>query len=101
MQNFNAEHLNNQLTDTEFELLLRNRVQRAFNNLPAGVNLIQFIAVTDYSSEKLTSGTWHINVGDATKGEILCDCVIEHNRRTEFVRTNKLLLLEGKAEPEA
>jgi|HubBroStandDraft_4_1064222.scaffolds.fasta_scaffold384626_3 hypothetical protein len=97
MQNFNAKHFSNQLTDTEFELLLRHRLQTAFATLPVGTTLIQLIATTDYSTTVLKGAKWHVGSGTSTEGEILSDCVVEANRRSEFVRTNKLLLLEGTA----
>lgn len=102
MTTYDLKTLSESLTPTEFETLLRLRLKAAFANLQTGPGLIMLVVGTEYGKPKeMGLVHWHIgHQGDQTKGEILSDCVIEHNRRQGFTASCKLNLLSGPTEYE-
>lgn len=88
------------LSDEEFELVLRQRLQRAFTDLTPGTSMIMLLAVTTYASNNaLKEVKWKVGTSNTTEGEILTQVVTEYNRRVNFAKTCTLRLLETTAEP--
>ena len=85
------------LTAPQFEQLLRLRLKAAFATTQSGPGIVMLVASSIYGkANELGECLWHIgHHGDQTKGELLDDCIIEHNRRVAFTASNKLLLIEG------
>jgi hypothetical protein len=97
----NWKQISSELSDEEFELLLRDRLQVALSTLPPNTTMIMLMASTSYgSANMLKEVEWHIGSTDNTKGEILGQCVVEHNRRNTFRQSCTLKLLEATAELE-
>lgn len=91
--------LANSLTPQYFELLVRAYVQRQMNKMSPKNNGIFLFVHTDYGTTEIKKCQWVLGSSSETqtKGEILADCVAEHNRRMNFNST--LMLIEGTAEP--
>jgi hypothetical protein len=97
---FNIKQLATELTATQFEQLLRFRLQNEFDRLPAKVSLIFLSIQKDYGEEGLIKHCeWQVGgYSDIqTKGEILTEVVTEHNRRLDFVQSCKLTQLTHEA----
>jgi hypothetical protein len=98
----NIAEINNAMSDEDFEILLRLRLTKAFDECPKGTSLIMLVANTGYTDQIFKSANWNIGAGDnRTSGEILSQCVVEHNRRQAFSQSCTLRMIEGKVEPAA
>lgn len=88
------------LSAEQFELLLRARVQIEFDRLSPETREISFNIWCDYGeSRRIKAATWRVGSYDTnTKGEILADCIQEHNRRLSFEESCTLRLLETPVE---
>jgi hypothetical protein len=89
--------LSESLTAPQFEQLLRLRLATAIKQLPRGHSIMLFAGGTYSGEMALHHCDWKIGdlSKDQTSGEILDDCVVEHLRRLNFNKTNKLNLIEG------
>jgi hypothetical protein len=95
---FNIAALHAQMSDEEFELLLRLRLQAAFDALPSKHRIFLF-AHTDFGKSTLKNAEWHVGPTDVsadTIGEILGRCVNEAIRRQEFRQSCQLRMIEAE-----
>jgi hypothetical protein len=95
-QNLTIAELSSTLSSEEFELLVRHRLQAAFRTVAPNTSMIMLLAVTTYgNANELKEATWKIGTSAQTSGEILSECVDEHNRRLNFEKTCTLRLIEA------
>jgi len=79
------------ISPTDFETLLRLYIARVTNDTTDHV-LFSHVKMLNRSQWSIAGGT---TVPGGTTGEFLADVYVEHERRREFEKSNKLKMIEG------
>lgn len=84
-------NLLNDLSDEDFEILLRRALKRYLQDTPSDTPISFHIYAANQANTKFERGYWtmgrNYNGETTTEGEILSEVIHEHLRRTQFKST--------------